>query len=364
MTSGGSTRTLQRLDTITTFRFFAAALVLLHHAFFLLMPDSAFARATSVGYIGVGFFFTLSGFILMWTYRPDLPVRNFYGRRLARIYPMHLLTALLAAVLILASGGTLPILQSALNIFLMQSWVPVESFGSSLNGVSWSLCCEAFFYLCFPFIARRARNWNPVTAAAIVSAVMLVAAVAVLLLLPASDAQQVLYKGPAFRIGGFILGILLAVWIQRGGVVRVSLPVAGAAFGLTYLAAVVVDPGLRVFVDLFALPATILLIAAAVRSDLTGVAAWLRRPWLVRCGEASFALYMTHYLLLQTCLTVFGLPTSATAGLLSVAVLVALAVAVSLAFYAWFEHPAEKYLRGKIGTPRPATERAMAGRVS
>lgn len=351
MTSGGSVRTVQRLHTLTSLRFFAAALVLLHHAFYLLMPDSAFARATSVGYMGVGFFFTLSGFILMWTYSQDLPVRNFYGRRVARIYPMHLLTAVLAVVLLAAAGNSIPPAQSILNIFLLQSWVPVESFGSSLNGVSWSLCCEAFFYLCFPFIARWSRNWNPVIAAGIVGAAMLAAAAAVLVTLPVEVAQQVLYKGPAFRIGGFILGILLAVWIRRGGNVRVSMPVAGAFFALTYLAAAAVDPGLRVFVDLFALPSTVLLIAAAVRSDQVGGSAWLRRPWLVRLGEASFALYMTHYLLLQTYLTVFGAPSGAM-GIVAVTVMVALAVAVSVAFYTFFEHPAEKMLRRAIGTPR------------
>jgi peptidoglycan/LPS O-acetylase OafA/YrhL len=42
---------------------------------------------------GVSFFFVLSGFVLTWSARPDDIATGFWRRRIARIYPVHLVTA-------------------------------------------------------------------------------------------------------------------------------------------------------------------------------------------------------------------------------------------------------------------------------
>lgn len=362
MPAGGTQTDPTRLDSLTSLRFFAAAIVLLHHAFAILMPGTLGATLTSAGYVGVGFFFVLSGFVLAWTFKPSLPTRNFYGRRLARIYPLHVGTAIVAAAMILAIGGSLPIWPSTLNVLLLQSWVPVESYGASLNGVSWSLCCEAFFYLCFPVLIRWAQRWNLRVAATVVVVAMLAVAAASVILLPQEVAQQFLYKSPLFRIGEFILGILLAVGMQRGYRLNVGIGPALLLVALSYGASLAIGPAvralglpdLRAFADLLVIPATCLLIHAAANSDLRGAGKWLRSRWLVVLGDASFALYMIHYLLLIGWEEVLGRPTSTMLGYASVAAASALAVGLSLVVYRWYEHPLERVLRRRLGTPTAA----------
>lgn len=104
-------------------------------------------------------FFTLSGFILTWTNDPRLRRRYFYGPRLASVYPLRIVTAAAAVILAVLAGPSVDVLPAILNVWRLQAWVPVESYGESLNGVNWSLCCEALFYLLFPFLLRWARRW-------------------------------------------------------------------------------------------------------------------------------------------------------------------------------------------------------------
>ncbi|WP_122818803.1 acyltransferase family protein [Nocardioides pantholopis] len=352
-----------RLDSLTSLRFFAALLVLVHHAAFLLMPGTAVEKVTSVGYIGVGFFFALSGFVLTWSLGPAIARRHFYGRRAARIYPMHLVTALVAAVFLFLVGGDVGLGSSLLNLLLLQSWIPNERYASSLNGVSWSLCCEAFFYALFPILVRRIRPVRRLRwLAGGVAVSLVVTAIAVAAVLPAELAQQFLYKCPPYRVGAFLLGIILATAFQRGYRSPVTVPAALFANAVTYLLAmslisvlprVGVEP-LRVYADLVTLPAALLLIVAAASADRAGCRSWLRTPWLVRLGEASFALYMVHYLLLLMWVELVGSSSDAWRGLAAVCMSCIVSIGVSVAAYRWFERPAEAVLRRRIGGPRSA----------
>jgi peptidoglycan/LPS O-acetylase OafA/YrhL len=348
-----------RLHSLTSLRFLAALLVLIHHLCLLLLPTTLLWKASSAGFVGVGFFFVLSGFVLTWTHRETLLVRNFYGRRVARVYPLHLATAVLAAFLLLSAGEQIPVVPAVLNIFLLQSWVPIERFGSSLNGVSWSLCCEAFFYLCFPLLVRLVARHRLVIVAAATIAAMVASAVAVIVIAPAEVAEQILYKNPLFRIGDFLLGIVLATGARRGLRSRVPVSVAAGLWILSYIADLALQPAmhwlgltdLRVYGDLITLPATCLLILAAASSDVRNTWSLLRTNWLIRLGDASFALYMVHYLIISEWLRIFGPPATLGGGVGAAAILGGSAIAVSLVVYGRFERPAESMLRRRLGAP-------------
>ncbi|WP_344528181.1 acyltransferase family protein, partial [Streptomyces rectiviolaceus] len=78
--SGSGQRSRQKLPSLTGVRFFAAALVFFFHA---SLPEvlgvfedpgfaDGYAQALSkVGFVGVSFFFILSGFVLAWSARPE-----------------------------------------------------------------------------------------------------------------------------------------------------------------------------------------------------------------------------------------------------------------------------------------------------
>ncbi len=95
------------------------------------------------------------------------------------------------------------------NALMLQAWVPERLL--RIDSPSWSLCGEAFFYLCFPALGvvlwrlRGARLWMAAVAV-YVGGQMLVWAVR-----PHLSGQTGLYL-PLLHLSTFALGILLARW--------------------------------------------------------------------------------------------------------------------------------------------------------
>ncbi|WP_051348640.1 acyltransferase family protein [Peribacillus kribbensis] len=157
------------INSLTSFRFFAALMVFLFHM--------GIFTQFQLGAAGVSFFFILSGFILAYNYKMKLTVINkevlisFYKARFAKIYPVHILTFLISVPLVILTfkPDNLYLVKfafmSAINLLLIQSFFPNPGTYFNFNGVSWTLSVEAFFYFTFPFILRVllklnvAKNW-------------------------------------------------------------------------------------------------------------------------------------------------------------------------------------------------------------
>ena len=151
------------LNSLTSLRFFFAFVVFLSHltfaktdlAWYNYLKNNVFFE----GYLGVGFFFILSGFVLALNYEkkvidnPNFDKKKFYIARIARIYPLHVLTfcVMLPFVIINVWQGYFHWDIAGANLFLLQSYIPVKDFYFSINNVSWSISTELFFYLMFPF---------------------------------------------------------------------------------------------------------------------------------------------------------------------------------------------------------------------
>ncbi len=77
-----------RLPALTSLRFFAALHVVFFHflAFKIASSEGWLGQISSIGYVGVSFFFVLSGFILVYTYAGrDTPARDFWRAALLRL---------------------------------------------------------------------------------------------------------------------------------------------------------------------------------------------------------------------------------------------------------------------------------------
>ncbi|HYR61898.1 MAG TPA: acyltransferase, partial [Actinomycetota bacterium] len=122
------------------------------------------------GYMGVDFFFVLSGFLLFLPVAargrfPD--VRSYALRRAARILPAYYIAlgATLALLLFLTRGHANPALTRhdlALNVVLHTTFLQhslgnalVLAEGLGVNGALWTLSIEVFFYMGLPLIAVR-----------------------------------------------------------------------------------------------------------------------------------------------------------------------------------------------------------------
>lgn len=307
-----------RLPSLTGLRFFAASLVFLFHSSRIIPPLTPFRGAaahwyatvcTEAGWVGVSFFFILSGFVLTWVARPTDRARLFWRRRLVKLYPNHIVT--FAATFVLLSIS-IPWWRWLPNLLLIQSWFPNTHLNVvfSVDQPSWSLSCEIVFYLFFPLLYRRlvriapARLWA--WAGATAAAVAAVATFAQFALpstpasavpgqpvFPASPWQVwVVYAFPPVRMLEFVLGMLLARIVLTGRWIKLPLlPVLLLVFG-SYAAAYGV-PWTYSAVAVCVVPLA-LLIPTVATLDIHGRRSPFRGAVLVWLGEISFAFYLVH----------------------------------------------------------------------
>jgi peptidoglycan/LPS O-acetylase OafA/YrhL len=371
-----------RLASLTSLRFFAAFLVFLNHAAFIVAYSAAAAAfrhgyvdvVNKAGMIGVSFFFILSGFVLTWSARPHDTSRLFWRRRLFKIYPIHLVTFVLAFLVFAGvphSGSTRTWSTSILNVFLVQTWLPGPDLMDVANIPSWSLSSEVFFYLCFPLLywgikkipANRLWHW-----AAGVSAVIIAVPV-VVTLLPGGPTMPIpggpngfpvpqwnvwfINAFPPVRMLEFVLGILMARIVLTGGWVNLRAVPMLVLTAASYTASLFV-PWRFSLVATTLIPLA-LLIPAVAASDLTGATSLLRNRLLVWLGEVSFALYMVHFLVIGLLRRVIGVQVFAHLGTLGTIGTVTLTLGLSL-LAAWVLHIAvENPIMRRWS--RPATHR-------
>ncbi|MFI2764743.1 acyltransferase family protein [Streptomyces echinatus] len=317
--------------------------------------------AFSPGATGVSFFFVLSGFVLTWSARPGDRPLSFWRRRIARIYPVHLVTLVVAFVVACTlTHQARPTAKQALsNALLLHSWW--QPWWQTLNPVSWSLACEAFFYAVFPLLIPLLRRLGARGATALGGL-----SAAALLVLAWTDLHHwwshSIYSFPAARLPEFVLGavtarlVLLGRW--RGPGMEASLALAVIGYFLVPQATHGGYPATVCTITGFAL-----LIPAAAVADLHGLPSLWRRGWMVRLGELSFAFYMIHLLVLRSATSLLGTKPrfGAPAGLAVTAGAFAVSLALSWVLYEAVERPARRLLlRRRRAVPPP--ERTAARR--
>ena len=296
---------------LTALRFVAALVIVAYHLVLILPFDGAAVSGVfGKGYLGVDFFFILSGFILAHVYldaaeRKTLNPIAFYGRRLARVYPVHIFTLGLSVSPYVAAilGGvpeTIPphVQPGYLvtNILMLHAWGFDDRY--IFNVPSWSISAEWFAYLLFPYLAVAISRVRPVLML-VLALCFFWALFAFIATLPPgaghlADGRPLTVRTFDFGImrivPEFVLGMALyrfgRVWAPRGPVRVWFAACAALLIALFHFSA----PD-YVIVPLFA--ALIYLVAEAARQGHTGL---LDRPWLVLMGEASYSLYMIHYL--------------------------------------------------------------------
>lgn len=302
------------LDSLTILRGPAALLVFFYH----IVHNTHWANripAASVGYVGVALFFVLSGFVLTWSYKPNDGYKKFYVRRFARVYPLHFFFFLVALGLLFLTHGLPSVAAIIANLFLLQAWVPNWDYIFSVNGVSWSLSCEMFFYACTPLILNYLNRVPArVRYTILIGWFILCATVAGVISTTSNYADVVVYANPLLRSGEFALGMvlgLLALAVRDRKLVPPHIApwhlvtVILIAFGTVYMAAKI--PATQTLRGFLLDPVWVALIGACALYDMQrshhsqarniteGAGHRLRRLG-VYLGEVSFAFYLVHEL--------------------------------------------------------------------
>lgn len=300
------------IKPLTSLRFIFACMVFVSHLVFLKESTSEVSRSIfkSIfyeGYIGVGFFFILSGFVLAYTYQEVIlsgqkSIRDFYIARLARIYPLHLLAFLLSLPLtynLFLQSKSVWLIIAALNLSLTQSFVPIRTYYFSFNGVSWSISAEMFFYLLTPFLFLLIpkllgyKKYLPL--------LLIVLVPLLTFIVPEHYYLDVLYINPFVRIADFIIGIGVYAIYKRFltkktnvnfDVIEVSAVLLLFVFFLFHEHI----PQVARYSFYYWLPMSYLILVFSFQKGM--ISKFLSKRIFTYLGERSFGFYMFHYLVM------------------------------------------------------------------
>jgi peptidoglycan/LPS O-acetylase OafA/YrhL len=341
-----------RLSSLDTFRFIAAASVVLYHFEDNFRIFGAFKLCVlSQFHLMVDFFFVLSGFVLMHTYEGSIINLNSYGdflrKRIARIYPLHLAVTLLflAASLLVAAGYVSLRMPEYFDWRLGPSHLLlVHAWGFThpgLNFPSWSISAEFFVYFLFPFLASMTLRIGPSRSLAVAAGVALVMTLfrEYLGLRPWTQATH--DYGMLRAVPTFLAGIACNRLVTKYRI-RCSWSIAYSVAIVTALSFFAGLPD-SVVIALFPILVTVTAAAQMRSSDTV-----LSHPFLVHLGDASYGVYMLHTPVIFACLALVRRLGLTSGGQLIAVAIFGLIVTTGLALvsFRWFETPARRWISG------------------
>ena len=364
----------RQIDALTSLRFFAAFYVLILHSgshavVAAVQAPGIVSNFLANGYLGVNFFFVLSGFILAYIYQGRLrgsylsySTSNYAIARFARVYPVYVLALLLTIPVVPwgHSWNTLP------QFLLLQCWLPpaasdVYTLGND-NGPAWTLSIELFFYLAFPVLIKWAERLRTPQIFWVIAGIC---CLMVWFRLPAMGAGregwQVPYRWQAYvplpisRTPEFLYGVLLGILFRRGilPVRPLSLYLAGALTFATLCCSILpwVPAAATILFGL-------VIILTAVNHSATIHAPFLESRFLVLLGGACYSIYLLQYPVHRWLRVVLGSELEPVAKTIYVPVLIIISIVVFLRY----EIPLREFLRGKIGASIAECRWACAAR--
>jgi peptidoglycan/LPS O-acetylase OafA/YrhL len=284
-----------------------AILLVVVHRFWPRSAVGPWADAAGAGWIGVDLFFVISGFliagILLDTRGEPGFFRNFYARRILRIFPLYYL--FVGGVFLAFSGSAEFREHSGSPIWYLVHLGNMPE-GMLDNDVPywlapvWSLAIEEQFYLTFPLVVAivRPERLGRVLVAMIIAAPLIRLGT----MLVAPERERIQYLFTLCRLDTIAVGCLLAVIFRRIDLEKYrDLIVRGAAVIVCTAALFAIDTGLDrttpvgrtlgYTVVAFACASVVALVVLYRGQHETGV---LRFAPLAYLGKLCFGLYLLH----------------------------------------------------------------------
>lgn len=275
---------------IQALRFLMCVIIISHH--FLILTDGPAEPLDYPAWFSTSVFFMLSGFVLALVRRRhnDTPSGHFFLRRYLRLMPLNLV-GVIAGILVFP-----PVLKSVgrvlATVFMVQSWVPDQSWYFAVNSPLWFMSDMAFCCAVFPLLMRGGRAmW------------IALGAYAVLLTLwggwycPIEQENNLFYIPPCCRVMDFTIGVAachvcghISGRLREHGAAVIQCAALALAAGFVFYGGEA--PGSLVQVSWWWIPGFFLVVALALPGGILG--RMLGHRWWIRAGELAFPLYVLH----------------------------------------------------------------------
>jgi peptidoglycan/LPS O-acetylase OafA/YrhL len=362
-------RVLMHYRIFETWRLMAALSIMMWH--FMRFAPEGHEAASAFFYRllpMMEMFFMISGFLIMERYGDTLLMergsfRHYLIRRLARFYPLYLLTLLFFCAVGFAlhmgwvhsdSPGRYAWSALPANLLLVHAWGLTDQL--TFNYVSWSLSAEWFCYLALPVIvlAYRGRGKLGLLAVALAAIVALEAAVA-WRVIPFDSWLEANTWGAYRAFADFALGALVAIAVRDSRLKLTTHWPAWLLFAVSILA-MATQQAPYVIVGLLAVA---MYFAAVVERNDQRNSAYL--VWLHPVGKVSLGIYLLHPVIEAIFLSVLWRKLIEPLGVTSFYVYwllpAAVVIVVSIFSERYFERPVGKLLVEKFArspSRRPA----------
>lgn len=276
------------------------------------------------GYLGVPIFFVLSGYLITdllrqeWLQNENVDIKEFYGRRMKRLYPgLIAMLAMATAYITFFQPDLLNNLRNAVvsSLLYYNNWWQIFRGFSYFDRFSaqspfthiWSLAVEAQYYLIWPlafiglkkYVKKRFSIFSILLALSVLSALLMA-----FLYIPGADPTRV-YYGTDTRLFSITLGSALAfVWPSfrlkeeipdkarklLNGVGIISLAVLGGAFLFLADYLPFIYYGGMLIVSIF----SVALVAVTAHPG-ADVNRWLTNPVFNWVGKRSYGIYLYQF---------------------------------------------------------------------
>ncbi|WP_156689659.1 acyltransferase family protein [Mycobacterium sp. Marseille-P9652] len=377
------------IKALTGLRIVAALWVVLFH-FRPMVGDAspgfrdALAPILDCGAQGVDLFFILSGFVLTWNYLDRMgrswstrATLHFLWLRLARVWPVYLVTLHLAALFVIFTlhVGHVPLPEAddltatsyVRQILLVQLWFQPFFDGSSWDGPAWSISAEWLAYLLFGGVVLVVFRMRLATRARSLMWLAFAASLPPVVLLLASGEFYTPWSWLPRIVTQFVAGALACAAVRRLRLTDrarraagyLSLLLLAAMVGILYLLDAHPINGVQDssgVVDVLFVP---LVMALAV--GMGSLPRVLSTRVMVLGGQISFCLYMVHELVHTAwgwAAEQFELNPQDSPWKWNVVGLLAISVFLSILLYHLVEEPGRRWMRRMVDVraARPAVE--------
>ena len=367
------------IKALTGLRIIAAVWVVLFHFRPMLndaSPDftDTLLPVLNCGAQGVDLFFILSGFVLTWNYLDRMgqswsmrATLHFLWLRLARVWPVYLVTLHVAALLVILSlhVGHVPLpevrdltaVSYLRQVLLVQLWFQPFFDGSSWDGPAWSISAEWLAYLLFGVVVVVIFRMQHVTRARSLTLLAFAASLPPVVLLLASGQFYTPWSWLPRTMTQFIAGALACAAVRRLRLSDRARRVAG--YGSVLLIAAIVGT-LYLFdahpitglydssgvVDMLFVP-----LVMTLTIGMGSLPRLLSTRLMVYGGEISFSLYMVHELVHTAwgwAVQQFELIPQENPWKWNVIGLLVIAVVASILLYHLVEEPARRWMRRMV----------------